>query len=57
LLRLDSHVHTHNSGITSIYPLSLIMRDSIAHSLDVIVGCDVTRVLTRAMAAVRNLAA
>ena len=56
-MRLDSHVHTHNSGITSIFPLSLIMRDSIAHSLDVIVGCDVTRVLTRAMAAVRNLAA
>jgi len=27
-LKLDSHVHTHHSGQTSIYPLSLIMRES-----------------------------
>lgn len=28
LLRLDSHVHTRHSGQTSIYPLSLVMRES-----------------------------
>lgn len=27
-MRLDSHVHTHHSGQTSIYPLSLVMRES-----------------------------
>jgi predicted metal-dependent phosphoesterase TrpH len=27
-LKLDSHVHTHHSGQTSIYPLSLVMRES-----------------------------
>lgn len=27
-MKLDSHVHTHHSGNTSIYPLSLIMRES-----------------------------
>ena len=27
-MKLDSHVHTHHSGQTSIYPLSLVMRES-----------------------------
>jgi predicted metal-dependent phosphoesterase TrpH len=27
-LKLDAHVHTHHSGQTSIYPLSLVMRES-----------------------------
>ena len=28
LLKLDSHVHTQHSGQTTIYPLSLVMRES-----------------------------
>lgn len=27
-MKLDAHVHTHHSGMTSIWPLSLIMRES-----------------------------
>ncbi|MGE0703871.1 MAG: PHP domain-containing protein, partial [Vicinamibacterales bacterium] len=27
-MRLDAHVHTHYSGMTTIWPLSLIMRES-----------------------------
>lgn len=27
-MKLDAHVHTHHSGQTSIYPLSLVMRES-----------------------------
>lgn len=27
-MKLDSHVHTHHSGQTTIYPLSLVMRES-----------------------------
>ena len=27
-MRLDAHVHTHHSGMTTIWPLSLVMRES-----------------------------